>query len=133
MNDTEAKTSTNLIWKKVFDELERAEKWVNENLMEDVQDLAHLHFNESDALYLIEEFRIQAKLYIVKTNIPVGTKVYFKHTTTGIELELADEIVVAVSIENKDKPRKLFEDMTPDEQIEATKKVADYLRTWVRN
>jgi hypothetical protein len=129
MNDTEA----NLIWKKIFDELERAEKWVNENLMEDVQNLAHLHFNESDALYLIEEFRIQAKGYIVKTDITGGTTFYFNHTTTGIELEVADEIMVAVSIENKDKPRKLFEDMTPDEQIEATKKVADYLRTWVRN
>jgi len=131
MNDTEA--SHNHTWKLIFEELERAEEWVNENLMEDVQNLAHLHFNESDALYLIKEFRIQAKGYVAKEDIAGGTTFYFNHTTTGIELKLADEIVVAVSIENKDKPRKLYEDLTPDEQLEATKKIVEYLLTWKRN
>jgi hypothetical protein len=129
MNDKAA--SINDIWKMVFDEIDRAEKWVDENLMEDAKALAHLHFNESDALYLIEEFRNQAKGCVVKTNIPTGTTVYFSHTTTGIKLKLAD-IVVAVSIENKDKPRKLCEDMTDDEYDEAKKGAVEYLRTWMR-
>ena len=125
--------SINRTLEMIIDELERALKWVDENLIEDAKALAHLHFNESDALYLIEEFRTQAKGYVAKRDIPGGTSFYFNHTTTGIEMKLADEIVVAVSIENKDKPRKLYEDMTPDEQTEAREKVVEYLRTWVRN
>lgn len=128
MNNTE--DSTDAIWKMIFDELDRAEEWVNENLMEHVTALAHLHFNESDALYLIEEFRTKAKGYVAKSNISVGTSFCFNHTTTGIEMKLADEIVIAVSIENKDKQHKLYEDMTPDERTEAMKKVKEYLMTW---
>ena len=125
--------STETIWEMVFEQLDRALKWVDENLTEDAKALAHLHFNESDALYLIEEFRIQAKGYIApRPHLQTGTPFCFNHTTTGIELKLADKIVVGVSIENKDKPRKLAEDMTDDEFDEARETVKAYLMTWMR-
>ena len=124
--------SINHIWEIIFDRLKEAQEWVDENLTEDAKALAHLHFNESDALHLIEEFRIQAKGYIApRPHLQTGTPFCFNHTTTGIELKLADKIVFAVSIENKDKPRKLAEDMTDDEFDEAREKVMEYLRTWV--
>ena len=130
MNDKAA--SINRTWEIIFDRLKEAQEWVNENLMEDITALAHLHFNESDALYLIEEFRIKAKSYVApRPHLQTGTPFCFNHTTTGIELKLADEIVVRVSIENKDKPRKLAEDMTDDEFDEAKNELLEYLLTWV--
>ena len=99
-------SSINLLTIKAF---EYAEEYVNEQFMGYVKALAHLHFNESDALYLIEAFREQAKWYVVgKEGNLAGMDFDLNVTTTGIEMKHADKSLLDVSIEFKHVDEMLF-------------------------